>query len=96
MIQQTASAKQLKIAGDERSPMGKRVSMKYSPNHMNPSRIHCVGFTGSSRNACFISIFDRRQLGPRLCTRSVASSKWTYFTVNSSFGMPSLTELPVG
>lgn len=43
-----------------------------------------------------MSIFDNRQLGPRLYTRSVASSKCEYFTVNSSLGIPSLIADPCG
>ena len=52
IIQHIASAKRLKMAGEDLSPKGRRVSMKNWPNQHIPSRIHWHGRTGNKRKAC--------------------------------------------
>jgi len=91
-----ASAKVLKINGDERKSNGRRISKKYLPNHLKPNKGQLSGWTGQIRKACLISILAMKQPTPSSLTSDVALLKEEYLTGKNSEGIPSLTEAPWG
>ena len=88
----SASAKELKINGDERRPNGRRESKKKAPAHEKQRSGHSFGWTGHNLKACLMSTLAMYGFGPASSTSSTASSNEQYFMENSSISIHSFTD----
>ena len=91
VIQVRRSARILKSLGADLSPNGRQVSMYRDCFHSIVRRSLSAGCTGRRRNACLISTFARRVLGPVSMIFLIASSTVIYERLHRFLGMPSLT-----
>ena len=86
----------LKIKGDEWDPKLRRVSTKYRPSNEKQSLFQSSGYTGIILNELCMSTFAIEHPRPAVQSNFTASSNLEYFTLKSSFGIPSFIARPRG